>query len=500
VPRDAGVVSRPTRSRGLDTAITSAAQILVLTGAAIMGVFIGARFGATPETDGFFTANALYGVTLFLAQSLRTTAAARLIGDERPFPRLAAHLDALAVLVLASAALAAAAMLLVGALGIEPAARESFRTAIALLVPAAALQLFAGLGSAALATRDDFQTAALAFGAGSGTNVVAFLVFTPMLGIDGVAVALIAGSVVTALVVARALLRVGWRPHVPRPGLRAAGAAWRLSLGAGAAVSAQVVLTITVAASAAVATGGATLFSYASMIIMVLTAALASPLSVVFAPVVAREWDRRPETLVPLALRAYRAGALLLIPAAAAILLLGPKPAELLLSKVAPEDLVHVFELVLVLVPGVLGTVLASIPLTGAMAEQRLGALAAGSLAVAVGHALACAIAVSLDSGLLVLAAITTVASLALALVPTVLAVRRYTAALLGSALRWTLDLAAVPAAAFATAGLALNAWSSLARGVAAFAAGSAVTALWLATRHRSELTSLVAALRPSAS
>ncbi len=110
----------PTRSRGLDTAITSAAQVLVLGGAAILGVLIGARFGATPQTDGFFTANALYGVTLFLAQSLRTTAASRLLGDERPFPRLTAHLDALSVLVVASALLAVLAVLGVGALGSNP--------------------------------------------------------------------------------------------------------------------------------------------------------------------------------------------------------------------------------------------------------------------------------------------------------------------------------------------------------------------------------------------
>ncbi len=192
----------------------------------------------------------------------------------------------------------------------------------------------------------------------------------------------LAGSLVAAAVVARALLRIGWRPRVPRPDVRAALVAWRLSLGAGAAVAAQIVLSVTVAASAAIVTGGATIFSYASMIIMVLTAALASPLAVVFAPVVAREWDRQPATLVPLALRAYRAGALLLVPAAAAILLLGLKPAEFLLAKVEPDDLVQVFELVLVLVPGVLGTVLASIPMTGVMAEQRLGALAGWSLAV----------------------------------------------------------------------------------------------------------------------
>lgn len=489
----------PPRSRGLDTVITSAAQVFVLGGAAVMGVLIGARFGATPETDGFFTANAIYGVTLFLAQSLRTTAAARLLGDAPPFPRLAAHLDALAVLVLASAALAGAAVLVVGALSVAPEAREAFRTAILLLLPAAALQLFAGLGSAALATRDDFLTPAVAFGAGAAANVVGFLALTPALGLDGVAVALAGGSLVAAAIVARALHAAGWRPRLVQPRAAAARTAWRLSLGAGAAVAAQIVLTVTVVASAAIASGGATLFSYASMIIMVLTAGLASPLGVVFAPAVARDWDRRPETLEPLALRAFRAGALLLVPAAAAILLIGPEPAELLLAKVEPSELSQVFVLVLVLVPSVLGTVLSMIPLTGVLAEHKLGALAGWSLGVAGAHAAACAVAAALGAGLVVLAAITTVSALALSLVPTSLALRRRAGSLLRGALTAVAELVALPAAAFASAGLALDAWSSLGRGLAAFALGGLVSAAWLAARRRDEIASLVAALHPSA-
>jgi O-antigen/teichoic acid export membrane protein len=486
-----------TRSRGLDTAITSVAQVLVLAGAALMGVLIGARFGATPETDGFFTANAIYGVTLFVAQSLRTTAAARLVGDERPFPRLAAHFDALAIIVLASAAVAGVAVAAAGVLGIEDVARDTFRVAIVALVPAAALQLFAGLGAAALATRDDFLTAAVAFGAGAAGNVVAFLVLTPLFGIDGVAIALVCGSLIAALIVARALFKLGWRPALPRPNGAAAHAAWRLTLGAGAAVAAQVVLTVTVTAAATIEAGGATVFSYASMIIMVLTAMLASPVGVVFAPVVAREWDRRPETLVPLAVRAFRAGALLLLPAAAAILLLGLKPAEVLLAKVDPDDVQQVLVLVIVLLPGVLGTVLSMIPMTGVMAEQRLGALAAWSLAVAVTHTLVCGLAAAAGAELVVLAAITTVAALTLALVPTVLALGAHTGALIRAALTATLDLVAVPAAAFAAAGFVFDAWTSFGRGVAAFAVGAVVSAAWTWARHRAEIGSLLAALRP---
>jgi hypothetical protein len=489
-----------TRSRGLDTAITSAAQVLVLAGAALMGVLIGARFGATPATDGFFTANAVYGLTLFLAQTLRTTAAVRLIDDTRPLPRFSAHLDALAVLVVVSAALAGAAVLAVGVLGVAPEARDTFRVAIVLLTPAAALQLFAGLGAAALATHDDLLTPAVAFGAGAATNVIGFLVLTPTLGVDGVPAALACGSLVTALVVARALLKLGWRPRLPRPSFSAAHVAWRLSLGAGAAVAAQVVLTVTVAASATVTSGGATIFSYASMIIMVLTAALASPLSVVFAPVVARDWDRRPETLVPLSIRAFRASMLLLVPAAAAIVLLGLKPAELLLTRIDPDELQRIFVLVLVLVPTVLGTTLSMIPMTGVMAQQRLGALAAWSLGISLAHAVTCGVAAGMGAGLVALATITTTSSLILTLVPMVLALRRHVGALLRHAAVSVADLVLPPVAAFVIAGVALDAWSSFAAAVATFALGAVVDAAWLLGRHRGELVGFLSALRPQGS
>jgi hypothetical protein len=234
------------------------------------------------------------------------------------------------------------------------------------------------------------------------------------------------------------------------------------------------------------------------MAIMVLTAGLASPLAVVFAPGVAREWDRRSATLVPLSLRAFRTGVLLLVPAAAAIVLLGVKPAEVLLSKLDTDDVIQVFRLVLILVPGVLGTILSMIPITGVMAQQRLGALAGWSLVVALAHAATCGVVAALDGGLEALAVVTTVSALVLSLVPIMLAVHDHAGQLLAGAAVAAADLAALPAAAFAAAGVALDAWSSFGRGVAAFAVGGAVWALWMLARHRAELASIVTALRPA--
>ena len=48
-----------------------------------------------------------------------------------------------------------------------------------------------------------------------------------------------------------------------------------------------------------------------------------------------------------------------------------------------------------------------------------------------------------------------------------------------------------------AAAGLVLDGWASFGRGVAAFAVGAVVTAVWSWARHRAEIRSFVAALRP---
>ena len=56
--------------------------VAVLLGAALMGVLIGRRFGASASTDGFFVANALYGVFIILAQSLRMTVVPRLVDGD----------------------------------------------------------------------------------------------------------------------------------------------------------------------------------------------------------------------------------------------------------------------------------------------------------------------------------------------------------------------------------------------------------------------------------
>jgi O-antigen/teichoic acid export membrane protein len=485
------------RSRAVDTLLTSVAQVAVLIGAALLGLLIAGRFGTSAQTDGFFTANAIYGLSLFVAQSLRTTTVARLVEGGPGFGALREHLGAVVVVFAGSVAVALLAVALAPLLGVSHDARATFQDSVLILCPAAGLQLLTGQAAAMLAALGDYLAASGAYVCGSLAAVAGFFVLTPGLGVEGVPVALTAGAAVTACVTAAGLVRRGWRPEAPRVDAGALRIAARLMLGAASLVAAQLVLTLSVAFAGATGEGHATLYSYAMMAVMLLTAALASPVSIVFAPVVAREWDRRPESLVALTLRAFRTGALLAGPAVAAVVLLGPGPGHTLLSSIADADVDRVFDLVLILAPSLLGTMLVMIPFVGLFAQGRFAELSAWSGVVVLVHAALSAAAVAAGGGLEAVAAVATASSLGLAAVGLVLLFGRGTGAVVAGAAR-ALGAFVLPAAvAFAGAAAVVGFDRSLGRGAAAFALGAGGYALWLRARHPGEVAGLVAALRP---
>ncbi len=495
---DAAVAPGPAaapRSRGIDTVLTAVAQVTVLLGAALLGVLIARRFGSTAETDGFFAANAVYGVTLFVAQSLRTTTAGSLVGDDGGFGRLRTYLGGVVWLFGASVAIAVIAALLAAPLGLAPDARVSFQRSILILCPAAGLQLLAGQCAAMLAALDDYVAPAIAYAAGSAVAIVGFAILAGPLGVAGVATALAIGSVASASIAVAALVRRGWRTSAPRVDRASLTIAGRMTMGAISLVAAQFVLALSVGFAGATGAGNATLYSYAMMIVMLLTAALASPVSIVFAPVVARTWDGRPASLVPTTMTGYRAGALLLGPAVAAVVLLGPQPAGIVLASLDDAKIDRIFDLTLVLSPSLLGTMLAMIPLVALFAHQRFRPLAAWSGAVVAGHLALCAVAIAVG-GVMLVAAAGTVSSLALAAVPVALVFGRDAASVLRPAARAVADFVVPAAALFGAAAALVGFDRSLARGAAALALGGAAYAAWILARHRREAVGLIATLR----
>jgi peptidoglycan biosynthesis protein MviN/MurJ (putative lipid II flippase) len=491
------VSAAPTRSRGMDTVLTAIAQVAVLLGAALMGVLIARRFGSTAKTDGFFAANAVYGVSLFVAQSLRTTTAAPLVEGGPGFERFRDHLGGVAWVFAGSAILAGAAAALAGTLGIAPDARATFQAAILILCPAAGLQLFSGQAAAMLAALDDYVAASFAYVVGTVVAIVGFVAFTGPLGVDGVPTALAAGGAATAIAVAVALIRRGWRPSPPtldRASLRMGG---RLMLGAISLVAAQLVLAISVGFAGTTGAGNATLYSYAMMAIMLLTAVLASPVSIVFAPVVARTWDRRPASLVPMTMAAFRTGTLLAGPAVALLVLCGPQPGGHVLSSLSGAEVNRIFDVVLILSPSLLGTMLVMIPLVALFTQRRFGELAAWSGAVVVAHAAASGLVVAMGGDLDAVAVVATISSLALATVTLALVFGDEVGIALRPAAQALLAFVVPAAITFGLAALVVGFDRSLLRGAAAWALGGAAYAIWLRVRHWPEVTGLAAALRP---
>ncbi len=489
------------RNRAADTALTAVGGVAVLLGAALMGVLIGRRFGASASTDGFFVANALYGVFIILAQSLRMTAVPRLI-DGDTGARFHTELRGIALVFAGSGALFAAVGVGLAPLVASGDTLRAFQVALVVLWPAVGLHLFAGLGAALLATWEDYRFAALAFAAGAVANVAGFLALTPSLGVHGIPGALVVGAAVSAALIALRLRRKGQRTRggaLGDPGEARLSAA-RILLGGVAFAVMQIAALISVAFAGTDDAGRASLYWYAVMLLVLLNAALASPISVVFAPVVARDFSHDRAAAAALASRAFRAVSTLAVPAVAALCLLGPQPAEWVLTKLSDSEIDDIFTLLLVLSPGLLAAQLMAIPLLLVLAEGRLVQLAKWSTVVLAGHAALTAGAAALDLGLLGIAVVATISAFALSGAIVVLGMRAHALGVARGAAK-AVGAVVVPAlVAFLVPAVALDGGDSLAKGAAAWLTGSLLFLCWLLVVRREELDELLSVVgRPRA-
>jgi hypothetical protein len=501
------------RKRVRAGAATAVAQVLVMAGSSLLGLLVARRLGSSGATDGFFAANAVYGIALFTAQSLRTTAPATLI-DPGP-GALARHARAVGLIALGMLVLFAAVIAGADVVASESAA-ESLRVALAILAPAAVAQLFSGLLAARCAVLGEFGLPAAAYACGTLIMAGLFVALVGPLGVDAIAVSVATGALVSAVamvVVWRRAERSGAferavdapavlpsAPSEPAPaaGLAAAvpapfvrdsrvGLIAHLLRGALPVLASQVVISVSVLAAGHVAVGGGTLYSYGVLAVAVLVAIVASPVSIVLAPEIARGWDRRAATLIPATVNSYRLGALLLPGLAIPLLLVGPSVAEWLLTALSPSDVETAFTVAAVLVPTVLATLLAMVPLVGTVAAGLLGRVGVGVVAVGVVHVPAAALAAASDS-ILVLSIEGAVAAFALNAVPIWVALRGsggvLAAAVAAATIRYALPGAVVAVAVW----LALGAGMELGPNLVAAAAGLAVHLLVAATFGRDDV------------
>jgi len=270
-----------TRKSAVRSGVATGLSSLAVAGSAAgAGVLLAHFFGRNERTDGLFVAYGVYLVLSIAAQSFRTVVLPQLT---REAVSLGGETVAyLLALVGAGVVVVGATVALAGPLGRALTAHEvSAHVAsrvLPWLVAAGFLQLVAALAASALAARDSYEVAALAYAAGA---VVALVLFAALHshGEVSLAWALTANGAVTAAIPLGALGRMGVL------GMRARGGSLarlgRLATGAAVPIALQAMFVVALRFAAGLGTGKATSLNYAYLIAAVLVVATASSVALI---------------------------------------------------------------------------------------------------------------------------------------------------------------------------------------------------------------------------
>lgn len=474
--------------------LTSVSQAMAMGTGGLLAVLIAVRFGGSARTDGFFAAYAVYGLILLLAQSTRLTVVPRLVGGAGPFARFDRFVVALAVLWLGvGVAFVPLGGILADALTSTAAAQAAARTAFVVLWPAAGAQLIAALGAAMLGVLGQYTSAALGYVAGSIVSVATFVGLAGPLGVDAVAPALLAGSVVTATPIVWGLARSGWRPRLRGSAPGVWPRASMVLMGAASVAAPQLLYVIGMAAAGHLGPGAPTTFSYGFFGSQVFVSMLAGSLSIVIAASLSASWDRDPRSLAVPVSNAFRLSLLILAPSLAAIALVGRQVAAPVLAGFTAHEVDAAIRTLLALSPMILAAQATSIGLVALYAMHRHAAIVVVALGATVLQAVLCVLAVPIDR-ITAIAGATSISAVAFA---AGLYVLLYGAGAVAEGGRRVLDIVRIglPAAAcFALAGLISGSrWIDLALGLVLFALYVAV-----ALRPERELLAGFAHRRPA--
>jgi hypothetical protein len=279
-------------------ALTGLAQVVLALAAAGAGALLAQKFGRNAETDGFLGAYGVYLVLVLAAQAFRmvvvpdlTRAAADgKLGAESRAYALAFLALAVPVSVLVAVFSAPLGDLITGDL--PPRAADIAGRALAILVPAAFVQLLAALAASALAAIDSYGTAAGGFALGGITGLAVFAALADTKGIVALAWGLAANALVALTIPVVALHRkralAGEAPHrfdiLPR--------LWRLLEGAAVPLALQGCYLLALRFAAKLGVGSVTSFSYAYLAASTLVGATAFSLGLISsAPLTRRGLD-----------------------------------------------------------------------------------------------------------------------------------------------------------------------------------------------------------------
>lgn len=279
-------------------ALTGGATIVVAGAAALAGAYLSHRFGRTAETDGFLTAYAFYIVLGLAAQSFRQVVVpdlTRALSDDRLGSEVRGY--AVAFLALAVPAIVLVALFahpIAGAVTAQPDAEEIAARALRWLIPAAFGQLFAALCASALAARDSYGVAAVAYACGGVAGLLVFVTLAPAHGLVALAWGLAVNALVTLAIPLATLLVRGDLSDGGRVPLDVGARIWRLVEGSALPTAMQSLYLIGLLLAKSLGVGQQTSFSYAFLFAGTLVSATAFALGVISsAPLTRRGVDAK---------------------------------------------------------------------------------------------------------------------------------------------------------------------------------------------------------------
>jgi hypothetical protein len=413
--------SRPESESGANVSrnalLSALAQSAVMVSGGINAVIIGSRYSISEKTDGLFTAFALYSIVLVVSASTRTALVPRLVDSEarwRPFDTaIASLLWGIPVLLLTFLGLG---IPILSALtnGETTVGTES----LLIFAPAAILQLVVAIAAAMFAVLGDFVAPAKAFAIGGAVSVAAFLALEPAIGLIALPVATLISSAVIALIVLRGLRRHGWMPRALRPVPWRSARVWlaTIGLGAGFYVGAQTLYLVSMAfATAALAAGNATVYTYAYMTIGLVTAVSSSAGAMALAAPVAESWSGDARVIEPVEDDVTRALSVVLVIVAGVVATAGGVIAAPFLPGFAHGDINALVEATVILCGASLGSAVTIVPLAAMFAAHRYGAIATMAFAALPVIAVLTAVLLQFDRSLVAISLAASLTNFALA-------------------------------------------------------------------------------------
>jgi O-antigen/teichoic acid export membrane protein len=258
--------------------------------AAVAGAVLAHKFGRNRETDGFLAAYGVYLVLVLGAQAFRMVVVPDLTRAEaegRLSEEFRAYVLAFLAVAVPATILAAAFSGFWGELVTGRLPKESAliaADALPWLIPAAFAQLLASLAASALAARDSYAPAALAFALGGVGGVVFFLLAADAHGLVSLAWGLALNGAIAiglpAVVLARRGSRLRRHRGIP---LRLGYRLWQLFYGAAVPLALQGLYLISLRFAAGTGEGNVTSLSYAYLLAATFTSATAFSLSLIAA-------------------------------------------------------------------------------------------------------------------------------------------------------------------------------------------------------------------------